>query len=795
VATRKGLVQGRTITLLGGEFALDPVDVFLGIPYASPPVGPRRFSPTSEHSPWAGVLQAISYGPACPQAFPSHPRNHTQPVEGVTSQYRHYLARVQDSLTHQAEDCLYLNIFRPHHVTGVFGPQPTPGDRPKLAVLVFIHGESWSWGSASLYDARVLATLGKIIVITFNYRIGVLGWLNTNPSPNTKGQIANYGLIDQIAALQWVAENIAQFGGDPERITVMGQGAGAASVEYLVHSPAIRQSHFQRVILMSGSIFSGWARVDNPAEAGVRLARSLGCSLPADLHTHHTQILDCLREKSVEDLTSWQPQPLAFKVPWGPSYDGVTVKNNFVEIKGKRSFDARQYDAMVGVTTSDWFHPQGSRALQEGVSEEERDRLLRSYVINNYDGHLREIFLAVLHEYTDWDQGRPRPLVQAAQLVAAISDAMYLAPALHSAGTFFRRKNNTFVYHFHHQTKSGMYAKVEAGAVHGEELGYVFGLPVAPVWPHQNYHYTRAEAVLSALVITYWANFVKDGNPNTPVKVEELLNTASEASGNTDKRFKMVPWEVYGGDKAYLELDLKPRSKRNLRGHAASLWLSLVPKLETAGGYDSAVAHGMLWGATQGRVRNITRLPGAQQISAEEAVQAQGCKEAGTGLGIPSNRVVVVGLAAASSLFLVNSVIFACLCYRRTHNRPRWDRASGCTTGADSTECLNNSLPDTPHRVPSFSTPGRTSTLRRGEPRERGVALSSYTAPCAGAPCTSSSRPCSTVSNRRSGSSSYVSIPPPDHPDFIGLPLVADIPAPGGFGSKSVARHEDSITC
>lgn len=72
--------------------------------------------------------------------------------------------------------------------------------------------------------------------------------------------------------------------------------------------------------------------------------------------------------------------------------------------------------------------------------------------------------------------------------------------------------------------------QVEAGAVHGEELAYVFGLPVAPVWPHQNYHYTRAEAVLSALVITYWANFVKDGNPNTPVKVEELLNTDSEVS-------------------------------------------------------------------------------------------------------------------------------------------------------------------------------------------------------------------------------------------------------------------------
>lgn len=804
VETRKGSLQGRTITLLGGEFKLEPVDVFLGIPYALPPVGPRRFSPTSAHPPWSGILQAISYGPACPQQFPSQLNNRTQPVSSLTSQYWNYLTRVRDTLTHQAEDCLYLNIFRPHQSSGVFRPEESAKDRPKLAVLVFIHGESWSWGSASLYDARVLAALGKVIVVTFNYRIGILGWLNTNPSPNTNGHVANYGLIDQMAALQWVVENIAQFGGDPSRITVMGQGGGAASVEYLVHSPMIRQSHFQRVILMSGSIFSGWARVDNPAETGVRVARSLGCPLPADLHTHHSNILDCLRGKSVEQLLAFEEDPLAFKVAWGPSYDGVTVKNNFVEIKGKRSFDARQYDALVGVTSSDWFHRLGSRAAREGLSVEERDRILRSFVLNNYDAHLQEIFLAVRNEYGDWDQPEPRPSVQAAQLVSALSDALYVAPALHSAGTFYRRRNNTFLYHFNHHTKAGMYAKVDsASSSYGQELDYVFGIPISPVWPHQGYHYTRAEAVLSALVITYWANFVKEGNPNHPVTVEELLNTDSQSSGNTDKRFKMVTWEHFGRDKSYLELDLKPRPKHNFRGHAASLWLSLVPKLESAGSYDSVVGHGMLWGKTQGKVRNITRLPGAQQISAEEA--SQPCKESGLASPAegshPGSRLIALGLLAGSSLFLVNSVIFACLCYRRTQHRPRWDRASGCTGGADSTECLNNSLPETPHRVPSFSTPGRTSTLRRAESsslsRERALPLTSYP-PHPGSKAGHECQPCSTVSKRRgqtSHSNSYVSIPPPDHPDLAGLPLVADIPAPGGFGSKAATRHEDSITC
>ena len=157
----------------------------------------------------------------------------------------------------------------------------------------------------------------------------------------SKGHVANYGLVDQMAALQWVVEEIAQFGGDPSKITLMGHGVGAVCAEYLVHSPMIRQSHFQRVILMSGSIFSGWARVNNPAVMAVRLAKEVGCSLPADLHTHHTNILECLRDKTVEQILNVNLDTLAFKHVWAPSYDGITVKNNFVQIKGKRSFESR----------------------------------------------------------------------------------------------------------------------------------------------------------------------------------------------------------------------------------------------------------------------------------------------------------------------------------------------------------------------------------------------------------------------------------------------------------------------
>ena len=122
----------------------------------------------------------------------------------------------------------------------------------ELAVLVFVHGDSWSWGSSHLYDARILATLGRIIVVTFNYRLGVFGesntadvtsswcvdvagFLNTNPSPMTKGHVGNFGLLDQMAALHWVEENVRQFGGDSSRITLMGQVVASLTKQNYVY--------------------------------------------------------------------------------------------------------------------------------------------------------------------------------------------------------------------------------------------------------------------------------------------------------------------------------------------------------------------------------------------------------------------------------------------------------------------------------------------------------------------------------------------------------------------------------
>jgi para-nitrobenzyl esterase len=184
--------------------AEDGIRVFLGIPYAAPPVGKLRWKPPAEVASWTEVRKTVEFGPSCPQ-----------PNEKAGSVY--------------SEDCLYLNVW---------SPASKPGE--KLPVMVWIHGGAFNFGSTSLaeYNGKNLAEKG-VVVVTLNYRLGPLGFLAhpllSGESPN--GVSGNYGLLDQIAALKWVQKNIAAFGGDPGRVTIFGQSAGSRSVSLHMISP------------------------------------------------------------------------------------------------------------------------------------------------------------------------------------------------------------------------------------------------------------------------------------------------------------------------------------------------------------------------------------------------------------------------------------------------------------------------------------------------------------------------------------------------------------------------------
>ncbi|XP_059217705.1 neuroligin 4-like [Stomoxys calcitrans] len=427
VQTRYGRLHGLILPLDSYRY-LRSVEVFLGVPYATPPTKQNRFSPTRAPAPWDGIRISDKYSPVCPQRLPNI-QNETAALEKMPKGRLEYLKRLLPFLENQSEDCLYLNIFSPINAGA---------SEKKLPVIVFIHGESFEWSSGNPYDGSVLASYGEVVVVTLNYRLGILGFLNANPNPQQHARVANYGLMDQIAALHWIQQNIQKFGGDPNAVTLAGHGTGAACINYLMSTPTMVRGLFHRAILMSGSAYSSWALVEDPVMFAVKLAKEVNCSIPEDLDKHHEQIVDCLREVPLEDLYAADIQTPTFLTSFGPSVDGVVIRpghsnldiDDLMTRSTKRSSSdggggssgggggnygngggggyfngggpgggngfggmvAGHYDVLFGVVTGESIWRFSAHDIQNGFEGERRDKIIRTYVRNAYNYHLNEIF-------------------------------------------------------------------------------------------------------------------------------------------------------------------------------------------------------------------------------------------------------------------------------------------------------------------------------------------------------------------------------------------------------------------
>ncbi|XP_042778658.1 acetylcholinesterase isoform X4 [Panthera tigris] len=296
VTVRGGQLRGVRLMAPGG-----PVSAFLGIPFAEPPVGPRRFLPPEPKRPWPGVLDATAFQSVCYQYVDTlYPG-----FEGT---------EMWNPNRELSEDCLYLNVWTPYPRPA----SPTP-------VLVWIYGGGFYSGASSLdvYDGRFLAQAEGTVLVSMNYRVGAFGFLAL---PGSREAPGNVGLLDQRLALQWVQDNVATFGGDPMSVTLFGESAGAASVGMHLLSPPSR-GLFHRAVLQSGAPNGPWATV-GVGEARRRatlLARLVGCP-PGGAGGNDTELVACLRTRPAQDLVDheWHvlPQESVFRFSFVPVVDG-----------------------------------------------------------------------------------------------------------------------------------------------------------------------------------------------------------------------------------------------------------------------------------------------------------------------------------------------------------------------------------------------------------------------------------------------------------------------------------------
>ncbi|XP_067879997.1 neuroligin-1-like isoform X6 [Heterodontus francisci] len=624
---------------------LGPVVQYLGVPFATPPIGERRFQPPEAPASWTDVRNATQFAPVCPQNI------HGMLPEVMLPVW--FLSNLDDVATYiqdQSEDCLYLNIYVPtENDIRDSGPKP---------VMMFVHGGSYMEGTGNMFEGSVLASYGNVIVVTINYRLGVLGFLSTGDMA-AKG---NYGLLDQIQALRWLSENIGFFGGDPMRITVFGSGAGASCVNLLIlshHSEGL----FQRAIAQSGTAISSWSVNYQPAKYTRILAKKVGCNFPETV-----DVVECLRRKSYRELVDQDIQPTRYHIAFGPVVDGDVLPDDPEILMEQGEF--LNYDILLGVNQGEGFKFVESLVDNEdGISASYFDFAVSNFVDNLYgypEGKdiLRETIKFMYTDWADRDNGEMRRKT----LLALFTDHQWVAPAIATARLHAEYQSPTYFYTFYHHCQSEMKA-VWADAAHGDEIPYVFGIPMIGVTELFPCNFSKNDVMLSAVVMTYWTNFAKTGDPNKPVPQDtKFIHTKPN-------RFEEVAWTKFNSkEKPYLHIGLKPRIREHYRANKVAFWLELVPHLHNLHDilqYTSTTtkippedpfmtkrAHGKGWTVTTKRPF-ITSPP--EQERTDEPPNYARLPDDSRDYSTELSVTVAVG----ASLLFLNILAFAALYYKR----------------------------------------------------------------------------------------------------------------------------------
>ncbi|XP_051167849.1 neuroligin-4, X-linked-like [Leptopilina boulardi] len=570
VETRSGQIRG-VLQELNSQY-LDPVEVFRGIPYAAPPAGTLRMKPPMPPIPWAGIKLADTFGAVCPQKLPDISNMSIALTHMPKSRYTQ-LQRFYTLLTNQSEDCLFLNLYIP-------GSGSRGVDAP-YAVIMYVHGESFEWGSGNFYDGSVLASAGHVIVITLNYRLGILGFLRTASYPDVVSSSGgNLALRDIAMGLRWVRDNIAAFGGDPTRITLIGHDTGAALANYLLLAP-FGKGLFHRIVLLSGSALSPWASIHNPNDLHIKISQQLNCTSEDD------DIADCIREADLTTLLNLELPEIRFVPQIGPIIP-IDQSNPDPGLDMERASDAFiEVPLMLGVSTAESYLDFNTEDIQYGFEEDQRNRILRTFIRNTYYYHLNEIFSSVKNEYTDWDKPILHPINIRDSTMEALSDGHTVAPLMRIAFYHARRGAKTYFFHFNYQTKDSDYPQ-RLGSARGEDIPYIFGLPLVSGGRFFPHNYTKQDQSVGEAMLTFITNFAKTSNPNLPHNIESV----DYGNAREKTRFRGLLWEEYDtNNQQYLMIAQKPKMKSHYRGHKMALWLNLIPQLHQPGDEDVSMRH------------------------------------------------------------------------------------------------------------------------------------------------------------------------------------------------------------
>ncbi len=441
VKVEGGLVQGSAGTRDRS------ITVFKGVPFAAPPVGDRRWREPQPLKPWDGIRQADKFGASC--------------IQRIVEELKPW---TYEFMTHNevSEDCLFLNIWT--------GAKSASEKRP---VFVYIYGGGFNSGSGQVpvYDGEGLAAKG-ILVVSMNYRVGVLGFLaHPELSKESHNKVSgNYGMFDQIAALRWIQANIGKFGGDPNRVTIAGQSAGAASVHFLTASP-LAKGLFHRAIAESGSSV---APGPNGSEPPLAEAEAAGAKF-ADAKGAH----------SLGDLRAMSWQKVVEPLPSGairlrPIVDGYSLTAPVREVfaKGKQN----DVVTMTGANKDEYGASPNPAVTAAAFQKQARNGQLQLYPATT-------------------DEQARKAANDSARDQARVSMYLWAANRAKTA------KTKAYTYFWTHALPGPEITKY--GAFHTSEVPYVFNTLYTSPRP-----FVDEDRKIADAMSTYWANFVKTGDPN-----------------------------------------------------------------------------------------------------------------------------------------------------------------------------------------------------------------------------------------------------------------------------------------